>query len=148
MKIRFSVLLFTSILFSIGYGNLQGPDDELLDKSKQYERKSSKVLEQETSTENEKTSTEETDENSESEPFIKILAEDLNFPSSGIKIVKAPDLSKDSDNKKISETLTMMLESQEKWIQKFEEELEEMNKNESPEEPEVEKTAEEIEGKT
>jgi hypothetical protein len=36
--------------------------------------------------------------------------------------------------------------SQEKWIQKFEEELEEMNKNESPEEPQVEKSAEEIEG--
>lgn len=147
MKIRFSVLLFLTILFALASGNLQGPDEELLDKSKQYERKSSKVLDQESSAETEKTTTEENDENSESEPFIKILAEDLNFPSSGIKIVKAPDLSKDSDNKKISETLSMMLESQEKWIQKFEEELEEMNKNESPEEPEIEKSAEEIEGK-
>lgn len=146
MKIQFSVLFFTTLIFSFVFGNLQGPDDELLDKSKQYERKSSKALDHEASTETEKPAKDETDENSESEPFIKILAEDLNFPSSGIKIVKAPDLSKDSDSKKISETLAMMLESQEKWIQKFEEELEEMNKNESPEE-QIEKSADEIEGK-
>jgi hypothetical protein len=41
----------------------------------------------------------------------------------------------------------MMLENQEKWIQKIEEELEEINKNENSEVPvEREKTAEEIEG--
>jgi hypothetical protein len=105
MKSQFSVLFFSTLLFSFAFGNLQGPDDELLDKSKQYERKSSKGLDQESSIENEKPAKDESEDNSESEPFIKILAEDLNYPSSGIKIIKAPDLSKDSDSKKISETL-------------------------------------------
>lgn len=146
MKISFSILIFTTFLISIVIGNLQSPDGELLDKSKEYERKSAKGMDEETTNSDDKTSSIEDMEDSESEPYIKILADDLNFPSSGIKIIKAPDLSKDSDSKKISETLAMMLESQEKWIQKFEEELEEMNKNESPEEPEAEKTAEEIEG--
>lgn len=110
---------------------------ELADQTKQYDRKAAKGLDEES---------EEETASDEDENFVKIIAEDLNFPSSGIKIIKAPDLSKDSDSKKISETLAMMLESQEKWIHKFEEELEEMNKIESPEEPEHEKTAEEIEG--
>ena len=127
---------------------MQGPESELLDKSKQYERKSAKGLDEETAETGEEAAKEiETvDESDESERFVKLLADDFNMPSAGIRIVKAPDLSKDSDNKKISETLTLMLASQEKWIQKFEEELEEMNKSEAPEEPEVEKTAEEIEG--
>lgn len=146
----FSVLFFAIPLVNIALGTLQGPESELLDKSKQYERKSSKGLEEEPANDekardasSQEAATEETEE---SDRFAKLLAEDLNFPSSGIKIIKAPDLSKDSDSKKISETLALMLESQEKWIQKFEEELEEMNKNETPELPEVEKTPEEIEG--
>lgn len=147
MKVKFSVLLFTTFLISFAIGHLQGPDSELSDKSKQYERKSAKGLDEEKTEDDDKEDKETSDENDESDRFAKLLAEDLNFPSSGIKIVKAPDLSKDSDSKKISETLAMMLESQEKWIQKFEEELEEMNKIEAIEEPVVEKTAEEIEGK-
>lgn len=146
----FSVLFFAIPLVNIALGTLQGPESELLDKSKQYERKSSKGMEEEPVNDekardasSKEAATEETEE---SDRFAKLLAEDLNFPSSGIKIIKAPDLSKDSDSKKISETLALMLESQEKWIQKFEEELEEMNKNETPELPEVEKTPEEIEG--
>lgn len=148
MKVKFSVLLFTTFLISFAIGTrIQGPDSELSDKSKQYERKSAKGLDEEKTEDDDKEDKEASDENDESDRFAKLLAEDLNFPSSGIKIVKAPDLSKDSDSKKISETLAMMLESQEKWIQKFEEELEEMNKIEAIEEPVVEKTAEEIEGK-
>lgn len=148
MKVKFSVLLFTTFLISYAIGHLQGgPDSELSDKSKQYERKSAKGLDEEKTEDDDREDKEASDENDETDRFAKLLAEDLNFPSSGIKIVKAPDLSKDSDSKKISETLAMMLESQEKWIQKFEEELEEMNKIEAIEEPVVEKTAEEIEGK-
>lgn len=145
---KFSLLLTLGILISYATGSLQSPDSELFDKSKQYERKSAKGMDEEPPTESE-SKTEDSNEESDddSDRFVKILAEDLNFPSSGIKIVKAPDLSKDSDSKKISETLAMMLETQEKWIQKFEEELEEMNKNETPEEPVVEKTALELEGK-
>lgn len=140
----FSILLFTSILSS-ALGTLQGPESDLIDKSKKYERKAAKGLDEESSGSEEQPTKESSDDTDER--FAKLLAEDLNFPSSGIKIVKAPDLSKDSDSKKISDTLAMMLESQEKWIQKFEEELEEMNKNELPEKPVEEKTAEEIEGK-
>ena len=121
---------------------MQGPESELHDQSKQYERKSAKGLEDGSSADEESSSKEVTDN---SDDFAKL--DDLTFPGAGIKIIKAPDLSKDSDSKKISETLAMMLESQEKWIQKFEEELEEMNKNELPDEPVVEKTADEIEGK-
>lgn len=143
MKIFFSTLFFgTFVIFTLG--NLQGPESELVDKSKQYERKAAKGLEEDNVESEDSTSKESTDDDSEdSDRFANLLADDLNFPSSGIKIVKAPDLSKDSDNKKISETLALMLESQEKWIQKFEEELEEMNKNEEPEEPQVEMTPEE-----
>lgn len=148
MKLNFSFLFFTTILISFVIGSLQGPESELLDKSKQYERKSAKGLDEESLEDEESSSKETAEEKDESDRFAKLLADDLNFPSSGIRIVKAPDLSKDSDSKKISETLAMMLESQEKWIQKFEEELEEMNKNELPDEPAVDKTAEEIEGKT
>lgn len=148
MKLNFSFLFFTTFLISFVIGSLQGPESELLDKSKQYERKSAKGLDDESLEDEESSSKETAEEKDESDRFAKLLADDLNFPSSGIRIVKAPDLSKDSDSKKISETLAMMLESQEKWIQKFEEELEEMNKNELPDEPAVDKTAEEIEGKT
>lgn len=141
MKIKFSVLICSSILISFAFGArlTGGPDSELHDKSKQYERKAAKGLDEEPTTD------EESSEPDESEQFAKLI--DLNFPGAGIKIIKAPDLSKDSDSKKISETLAMMLESQEKWIQKFEEELEEMNKSELPVEPVIEKTADEIEGK-
>lgn len=147
MKINFSILFFATFLIPNAIGTLQGPESDLVDKSKQYERKSAKGLDEESSeTSGEPDSIYSSEEGDDSEKFVKILAEDLNMASAGIKIVKAPDLSKDSDNKKITETLAMMLENQEKWIQKFEEELEEMNKNEAIEEPVVEKTAEEIEG--
>lgn len=146
MKTNFCVLFFATILVTSVIGSLQGPEADLEDKSKQYERKSAKSLESEHSeAEDEKTSAESGDETDEQ--YVKILAEGLNMPTGGITIIKAPDLSKDSDNKKISETLAMMLESQEKWIQKFEEELEEMNKQEKIDVPVVDKTAEEIEGK-
>lgn len=142
MKIYFSTLFFaTFVIFTLG--NLQGPESELVDKSKQYERKAAKGLDEDHADSEDATSKETTDDSEDSDRFANLLADDLNFPSSGIKIVKAPDLSKDSDNKKISETLALMLESQEKWIQKFEEELEEMNKNEATEEPKVEMTPEE-----
>ena len=146
---NFSYLFFATFLISSAIGNIQGPESDLIDKSKQYERKAAKGLDEEQVEVEEEKSTESSDDEAEEDSdskFAKLLAEDLNFPSSGIKIVKAPDLSKDSDSKKISATLAMMLETQEKWIQKFEDELEEMNKNESPEEPVIEKTAEEIEG--
>ena len=147
MKINFSILFFATFLIFNAIGTLQGPESDLVDKSKQYERKSAKGLDEEsTETSGESDTIYGSEDSDDSEKFVKILAEDLNMASSGIKIVKAPDLSKDSDNKKITETLAMMLENQEKWIQKFEEELEEMNKNEAIEEPAIEKTAEEIEG--
>lgn len=146
MKTQFSVLIFAILLFSFAIGTLQ-VESEIHDKSKQYERKAAKGLD-DGSSEHEETASQETaDATDDTDRFAKLIADDLNFPSAGIKIIKAPDLSKDSENKKISETLAMMLESQEKWIQKFEEELEEMNKNELPVEPVAEKTAEEIEGK-
>lgn len=144
MKTNFCVLFFATILVTSVIGSIQGPDADLEDKSKQYERKSAKSLESEHS-EDEKSSADSGEETDEQ--YVKILAEGLNMPTGGIKIIKAPDLSKDSDNKKISETLAMMLESQEKWIQKFEEELEEMNKQEKIDVPVLEKSAEEIEGK-
>lgn len=146
MKFNFSLLFFSTFFIFSALGNLQGPESDLVDKSKQYERKSAKGFEDETPVTSEESENDDDETTDDSERFAKILAEDLNIASSGIKIVKAPDLSKDSDNKKITETLSMMIENQEKWIQKFEEELEEMNKNEAIEEPVMEKTAEEIEG--
>lgn len=151
MKLNLLAFLVFAIFLAFPViGNLQGPESELLDKSKQYERKSAKGLDEDSTAADVEESAVEIDttddENDESGKFVRILAEDLNMPSAGIKIIKAPDLSKESDSKKISETLALMLESQEKWIQKFEEELEEMNKNEAVVEVEVVKTAEEIEG--
>jgi hypothetical protein len=128
------------------------------DTTKQYhERKSAKGLDEDEKYDSEKidtttttTSTSSEDEkDDENERFIKILSEDLNFPSGGIKIIKAPDLSKDNEGKKITDTLAMMLENQDKWIKKIEEELDDLNKveEESVEEvPVKEKTADEIEG--
>lgn len=146
MKTSFYVLFFATILVVSVVGSIQGPEADLEDKSKQYERKSAKSLESERSEADDENASADSGEETD-EQYVKILAEGLNMPTSGIKIIKAPDLSKDSENKKISETLAMMLESQEKWIQKFEEELEEMNKQEKIDVPVVEKTAEEIEGK-
>lgn len=147
MKFNFVIFIIATFAISYAFGSLEPPEanfDDSEGKAKQYERKSAKGLDEDSSENDEKTSSEETDEN---EKFIKILADDLNFPSSGIKIIKAPDLSKDNEGKKITETLAMMLESQDKWIKKIEEELEEINKNEELEEkPEKEKTADEIEG--
>lgn len=144
MKTNF-VLFFATILVASVIGSIKGPEADLEDKSKQYERKSAKSLESEHSEAEDDKSSADSGEDAD-EQYVKILAEGLNMPTGGIKIIKAPDLSKDSENKKISETLAMMLESQEKWIQKFEEELEEMNKHEKTDEPVIEKTAEEIEG--
>lgn len=140
---KFSFIFVIFLILQTVSSTLQGPESNLVadDKSKSpNERKSAKGLEEEDGIEKDDESYDDT------EKFVKIITDDLNFPSSGIKIVKAPDLSKDSDNKKIRETLANLLESQEKWIQKFEEELEEMEKQETIEEPPVEKTAEEIEG--
>lgn len=143
MKFLLIFVIFL-LLQSLVSSTLQGPDSSTTPSDKTNtpsDRKSSKSLDEEPATT--KTSDESYDE---TEKFVKIIANDLNFPSSGIKIVKAPDLSKDSDNKKIRETLANLLESQEKWIQQFEEELEEMEKQEVTEEEPVEKTPEEIEG--
>jgi len=120
----------------------------LQDQSKQYERKAAQGIVEESSSanENSKESSDEKDDDDETDQFAKILANDMNFPSSAIKIIKAPDLSKDSESKSIAETLTKMLESQELIIQKYEEELEEMNEQ-SADVPEKERTADEVEGK-
>lgn len=139
MKINVLVLIFTTFLFSFAIGS-EDPE-----RSNQYERKAAKGLEEESSTDEATSSKENVEDKDDSEPFAKVI-DDLSFPNAGIKIIKVPDLSKDSESKKISDTLASMLESQEKWIQKFEEELEEMNKNELPVEVVVEKSAEEIEG--
>lgn len=109
------------------------------------DRKSAKKLEE----------TNEEDENKKNiEPdnfdqFSKYISEGLNFPGSAIKIIKAPDLSKDKDSKKVSETISLLLENQEKWIQKIESELDDLNKKEEENsgEPPKEKTPDEIEGK-
>lgn len=143
MKFLFIFVIY--LILQTVSSTLQGPDTSTAPNDKSTtspsDRKSSKMLDDESN------AAEKDDESyDDTEKFVKIIAEDLNFPSSGIKIVKAPDLSKDSDNKKIRETLANLLESQEKWIQKFEEELEEMEKQEVTVEPPVEKTPEEIEG--
>lgn len=147
MKFTFIFVIF--LILQTVSSTLQGPESSLVvnDKSSiQNERKSAKGLDDDSDTSSDKDTTKDDENYDDTENFVKIITEDLNFPSSGIKIVKAPDLSKDSDNKKIRETLANLLESQEKWIQKFEEELEEMEKQETTEEVPVEKTPEEIEG--
>lgn len=143
---KFNFVIFLIIAISAIARSQEPPEPDQRDSYKQYERKSAKGLDgnSEQSSTTAATSSEEDDD----EKFIKIITEDFNIPSSGIKIIKAPDLSKDNEGKKITETLAKMLESQEKWIQKFEEELEEINKSESAESEvsvEKEKTAEEIE---
>jgi hypothetical protein len=151
MKLNFVIFIIATFAISYAFESLEPPPepDSSQEQSRQYDRKAAKGLDGEESGEQQAkeqttTSSEETDE----EKFIKILADDLNYPSGGIKIVKAPDLSKDNEGKKITDTLALMLENQEKWIQKIEEELDEINKNESAEDKqEKEKTAEEIEGK-
>lgn len=87
-------------------------------------------------------------ESEEFDEFSKFVSNELNFPGSAIKIVKAPDLSKDKETKKVTETISMLLENQEKWIHKIESELDEMNKNEEAQSDQApkEKTPEEIEG--
>jgi hypothetical protein len=150
MKLNFVFLFFTTLLV-FAFADLEPPEavpTESSEKPKSLERKAAKGLDEESSAEvDEKSSAEKSDDDDNTEHFIKLMANDLNFPSSGIKIIKAPDLSKDNEGKKITEALSMMLENQEKWIQKIEEELEEINKNENSEVPvEREKTAEEIEG--
>lgn len=146
------IFLFATFIISSFADHLEPPSEvsstssssDSLDKPKPFERKAAKGLDEEsTSDELEKSDDEDEDDN---EKFIKIMANDLNFPSGGIKIVKAPDLSKDNEGKKITEALAQMLENQEKWIQKIEEELEEINKNDADIPVERERTAEEIEG--
>jgi alpha-mannosidase II/SEL1 protein len=144
MKYNLVILIFATTLISYSFGNLEPPESAERDKLKQYERKSAKGLDED--------SQEEIHENQdrtnseEDEKFLKLIREELNLPASGIKIVKAPDLSKDNEGKAVTESITKILESQEKWIQQFEEELDEINKKELTKEiVEVEKTAEEIE---
>lgn len=153
MKLNILFFLFATFLISNSSADLEPPEEttsttsESLDKSKSLERKAAKGLEEEETTSDELNSNEKSaaDED-DTDKFIKIMANDLNFPSSGIKIIKAPDLSKDNEGKKITEALAQMLENQEKWIQKIEEELEEINKNDAEAPVEREKTADEIEG--
>jgi hypothetical protein len=111
------------------------------------ERKSAKGLEDE---KEEDTEVQTEKKVEDFEQFSKFMSNEFNFPGSAIKIVKAPDLSKDKETKKVSETITMLLENQEKWIQKIESELDEINKNEEAQSEQTpkEKTPEEIEGKS
>jgi SEL1 protein len=80
-----------------------------------------------------------------------ILAEDF---ASAIKIVKAPDLSKEHDNKKVTDMFNEIVKNREKMMKNYESELEELQKLESQlelEEKEIEtreKTPEEIEADT
>jgi hypothetical protein len=141
---KFLILIIAiCAIFSSSFADLEPPEQPVEHentKPKSLERKSAKGLDEE------ETSKESNDYEYD-EKFIKIIENDLNFPSAGIKIIKAPDLSKDNEGKKITEAISMMLENQEKWIQKIEEELEEINKNDREIPIEREKTAEEIEGK-
>lgn len=138
------LIFFVTTLISYSFGNLEPPESAKRDNSKQYERKTAKGLDEE-SQENEN---QDRTNSEEDEKFLKLIREELNLPTSGIKIVKAPDLSKDNEGKTVADSITKILESQEKWIQQFEEELDEINKKELTKEiVEVEKTAEEIEGK-
>lgn len=75
------------------------------------------------------------------------LPDELHFMRSAIKIVKAPDLSQDKENRKMSEMLNELLESHERMIQKIESEIEEINKIVPGEEEEAPKppTPEELE---
>lgn len=143
MKYNLVILIFATFLISYSFGNLEPPESAERDKLKQYERKSAKSLDDE-SQENEN---QDRTNSEEDEKFLKLIREELNLPTSGIKIVKAPDLSKDNEGKAVTDSITKILESQEKWIQQFEEELDEINKKELTKEiVEIEKTAEEIEG--
>uniref|UniRef100_A0A8D8GKK2 Protein sel-1 homolog 1 n=2 Tax=Culex pipiens TaxID=7175 RepID=A0A8D8GKK2_CULPI len=66
-----------------------------------------------------------------------VFSDELHFiGGSAIKIVKAPDLSQDKENRKMSEMLNEMLENHERMIQKIESEIDEINRLE-PVEPEV-----------
>ncbi|XP_070500245.1 protein sel-1 homolog 1 [Chironomus tepperi] len=142
MKYNLVILIFATILISYSFGDLEPPESAERDKLKQYERKSAKGLD-DSSQEDE---TPKRTDSEEDEKFLKLIREELNLPTGGIKIVKAPDLSKDNEGKAVTESITKILESQEKWIQQFEEELDEINKKEQTNEiVEVEKTAEEIE---
>lgn len=147
MKFNFVIFICATLAINnFALGSLE-PEISSQENSKN-ERKSAKALEDESSEQGEKTTSASSSEETDDGKIIKIFVDDLSFPSGGIKIIKAPDLSKDNEGKKITDTLAMMLENQEKWIQKIEEELEEINKNESAEEEQTEreKTADEIEG--
>lgn len=148
MKFYKVLFVCATFIISCSLADLEPPEaslSESLDKPKSLERKAAKGLDEDTSEESNQDSSEKTDDE-DTERFIKLMSNDLNFPSGGIKIIKAPDLSKDNEGKKITEALAMMLENQEKWIQKIEEELEEINKNDGEAAIERQKTAEEIEG--
>lgn len=155
-----NLMIVTLIVLSIFLGRSQS--DDLLsppltaessetsvdsDDKNSNERKSAKGLEENEEESGRKGSDEKEPENIDQ--FSKFISEGLNFPASAIKIIKAPaDLSKDKDSKKVSETITMLLENQEKWIQKIESELDDLNKQEESnlEEPPRERTPDEIEG--
>lgn len=141
----FSIFIISSLLFIATSASLQGPESELVDKSKQFERKSAKGLGEQTKSVDE--TTDITDEKAESTGDKKDDKLEFILSESGIKIIRAPDLSKEGEGKTISETLSLLLANQEKWIQKIEDELEDLNKKDELEQliPK-EKTAEEIEG--
>lgn len=141
----FSIFIISSLLFIATSASLQGPESELIDKSKQFERKSAKGLGEKTKSVDE--TTDITDEKAESTGDKKEDKLEFILSESGIKIIRAPDLSKNGEEKKVSETLSLLLANQEKWIQKIEDELEDLNKKDELEQliPK-EKSAEEIEG--
>lgn len=124
-----------------------GPEDEANPDpapTSGYERKSAKGLEEE----NREKSTVQDADTEDIEKYKKFIGEEFSMSSGSIKIINAPDLSNGND-KKVTDTLNAMMEYHEKWIQKIENELEEIEKAEresANEEPVKEKTADEIEG--
>lgn len=142
----FSIFIISSLLFIVSSASLQGPESELIDKSKQFERKSAKGLGEKTKNVDE--TTDITEEKAESTGDNKEEKLEFILSDSGIKIIRAPDLSKEGEDKQVSEALSLLLANQEKLIQKIEDELEDLNKIDELEQMiPKERSADEIEGK-
>lgn len=141
----FSIFIISSLLFIVSSASLQGPESELIDKSKQFERKSAKGLGEKTKNVDE--TTDITEEKAESTGDNKEEKLEFILSDSGIKIIRAPDLSKEGEDKQVSEALSLLLANQEKLIQKIEDELEDLNKIDELEQMiPKERSADEIEG--
>ena len=127
---------------------LQGPEEEANPDpgpTTSYERKSAKGLEADSK---EESSDQDANDAEDIEKFKKFIGDEFSMSSGSIKIINAPDLSNGND-KKVADTLNALMENHEKWIQKIENELEEIEKAEiesANEEPPKEQTADEIEG--